>query len=162
MKKGLRYDEMVDDALRGVIKRALNEAAIGGLSGDHHFYISFKTQMAGVSIPKYLYTKYPEEMTIVLQHQFWDLHASEEEFTVTLSFNGKPERLVIPLKAISHFADPSVKFALQFDARENEEILDKETSSLLFSDGQDGEDKPTSPKGNGAEIVALDQFRQKK
>lgn len=161
MKNWLRYDEMVDEALRGVVKQALKEAATKGLHGDHHFYISFQTHKPGVVIPKYLYSKYPEEMTIVLQHQFWDLKIGDIEFSVTLSFNGKPEQLIIPWQALTNFADPSVKFALQFEAVEEDlpaavpELL-LEQPAVAQSDPDADDQKPT-----GAEIVALDQFRKK-
>lgn len=159
MKNWLSYDEMVEEALRGVVRQALSEAAKRGLAGDHHFYISFKTQMPGVAIPKYLAAKYPNEMTIVLQHQFWDLHINDTDFSVTLSFGGKPEKLVIPHKAITHFADPSVKFALQFDHEESDIALGDEDVPLALPGTT--ESKP-APSPGGAEIVTLDQFRQKK
>ncbi|MDX1426062.1 MAG: ClpXP protease specificity-enhancing factor SspB [Kiloniellales bacterium] len=113
---GLRYDAMVDGALRSVVRRALGYAAERGLPGDHHFYISFQTTHPGVDIPAQLRERYPNEMTIVLQHQFWGLDVGEESFGVTLSFSDVPERLTIPFAAISAFADPSVRFGLQFDA----------------------------------------------
>jgi len=118
---GLRYDAMVESALRGVVRRALAYAAERGLPGNHHFYISFRTTQPGVDIPAPLRARYPEEMTIVLQHQFWGLDVGEEAFGVTLSFSDVPERLTIPFAAISAFADPSVRFGLQFDASKSQE-----------------------------------------
>jgi len=118
---GLRYDAMVESALRGVVRRALAYAAERGLPGDHHFYISFRTTHPGVDIPAALRARYPEEMTIVLQHQFWGLDVGEEAFGVTLSFSDVPERLTIPFAAVSAFADPSVRFGLQFDASKSRE-----------------------------------------
>jgi uncharacterized protein len=111
----LRYDLLAQQALRGVVQRVLSDAAKNGLPGDHHFYISFDTRMPGVRISPRLREKYPEEMTIVLQHQFWDLIVAEHGFEVGLSFNGVPERLVVPYEAIKGFFDPSVQFALQFE-----------------------------------------------
>lgn len=120
-EEGLRYDAMVEQALRGVVRRALSYAAERGLPGDHHFYVTFHTNDPGVDIPAQLRTRYPNEMTIVLQHQFWGLDVGEEAFGVTLSFSDVPERLTIPFSAISAFADPSVRFGLQFDSGQAEE-----------------------------------------
>ncbi len=117
---GLRYDAMVENALRSVVRRALSYAAERGLPGDHHFYLSFHTNHPGVDIPAQLRARYPDEMTIVLQHQFWGLDVGEEAFGVTLSFSDVPERLTIPFSAITAFADPSVRFGLQFDANQPE------------------------------------------
>jgi uncharacterized protein len=111
----LRYDLLAQEALRGVVQRVLTDAAKNGLPGDHHFYISFDTRLPGVRISPRLREKYPEEMTIVLQHQFWDLIVAEQGFEVGLSFNGVPERLVVPFEAIKGFFDPSVQFGLQFE-----------------------------------------------
>jgi hypothetical protein len=116
VKDLLRYDQMVEAAMRGVVREALARSAANGLPGAHHFYITFKTRAPGVGLSAYLAEKYPDEMTIVLEHQFWDLDVSEDQFGVTLSFNNRPERIVIPFCAIAAFADPSVKFGLQFPA----------------------------------------------
>jgi hypothetical protein len=116
----LRYDLLAQEALRGVVQRVLTDAAKNGLPGDHHFYISFDTRMPGVRISPRLREKYPEEMTIVLQHQFWDLIVAEQGFEVGLSFNGVPERLVVPFEAIKGFFDPSVQFGLQFEVVKKE------------------------------------------
>ena len=111
-----RYDKMVETALRGVARQALTIAARDGLPGDHHFYVTFRSSDPGVVLPPQLLAKFPEEMTIVLQHQFWGLEVGDEAFSVSLSFSGRVERLTIPLAAITGFADPSVKFGLQFAA----------------------------------------------
>jgi hypothetical protein len=113
-KDGLRYDKMVERALRGVVREAISLAISDGLPGSHHFYITFKTAAAGVEIGDHLRARYPDEMTIVIEHQFWELTVTEEAFAVTLSFNNRPERLTIPFAAVTAFADPSVKFGLQF------------------------------------------------
>jgi uncharacterized protein len=110
----LRYDLLTQDALRGVIRSALIEAATKGLPGEHHFYITFDTRADGVQISPRLKSSYPQEMTIVLQHQFWDLKVTDDDFEVGLAFNGIPERLHIPLRAVKAFHDPSVQFGLQF------------------------------------------------
>ena len=110
----IRYDLLTQDALRGVIRTVLTNAAAKGLPGDHHFFITFDTRAEGVRMSPRLKASYPEEMTIVLQHQFWDLTAAEEDFEVGLKFNGISERLHIPFKAVKAFLDPSVQFVLQF------------------------------------------------
>src|SRR3954467_2080596 len=113
----MRYDAMAQDALRGVVKAALKRAAApGGLPGAHHFYITFKTEAPGVSGPPDILGKYPDEMTIVLQHQYWDLSPGETFFSVTLKFGGDPKKLTIPYAAVTRFYDPSVQFLLQFEA----------------------------------------------
>jgi hypothetical protein len=116
VKDLLRYDQMVETAMRGVVREALARTVANGLPGAHHFYITFKTQAPGVGLGAHLAAKYPDEMTIVLEHQFWDLQVREEDFDITLSFNNRPERITIPFAAIAAFADPSVKFGLQFPA----------------------------------------------
>ncbi len=160
----LRYDRMVETALRGVVRQAVSEVIEAGeLPGDHHFYITFMTDFPGVKIPSYLHDRYPGEMTIVLQYQFYDLDVDEEKMNVTLSFNNVPERLEIPLAAITIFADPSVNFALQFQPMSDEGEED-------FPDpGDDDTTPPTGSddtKGGGGdkktgEVVSLDKFRKK-
>jgi uncharacterized protein len=110
----IRYDLLTQDALRGVIRAVLTDAAVKGLPGEHHFFITFDTRADGVRMSARLRASYPGEMTIVLQHQFWDLTVGEDDFDVGLAFNGIPERLHIPLKAVRAFMDPSVQFGLQF------------------------------------------------
>lgn len=110
------YESLAQDAMRGVVRTVLARTAKSGLPGDHHFYISFDTQAPGVVISKRLRDKYPEEMTIVLQHRFWDLNVTEERFEVKLTFDGIPERLVVPFSALKIFFDPSVRYGLQFEA----------------------------------------------
>jgi hypothetical protein len=110
----IRYDLLTQEALRGVIRTVLADAAVKGLPGDHHFFITFDTRAEGVRISPRLKASYPDEMTVVLQHQFWDLTIGEEDFEVGLAFNGIPERLHIPLTAVKAFFDPSVRFGLQF------------------------------------------------
>jgi hypothetical protein len=111
----IRYDLLAQEALRGVVRRVLADTAKNGLAGEHHFYISFDTRAAGVRLSQRLRDQYPEEMTIVLQHQFWDLGVTDHAFDVGLSFNGVPERLLVPFDAIKGFFDPSVQFGLQFE-----------------------------------------------
>lgn len=109
------YDEIVQDCLRGVVKRVLTDVAVsGGLPGAHHFFIAFRTQHPEVDMPKHLLERYPEEMTIVIQHRYWDLLVTDEHFEIGLTFNQVPAKLSIPYKAITGFVDPAVNFALQF------------------------------------------------
>lgn len=109
------YEGLAQEAMRGVVRKVLARTAKLGLAGDHHFYISFDTEAPGVSLSRRLKEKYPQEMTIVLQHRFWDLVVSEDRFEVKLTFDGIPERLVVPFEAIKVFFDPSVRFGLQFE-----------------------------------------------
>lgn len=111
----IRYDLLVQEALKGVVRQVLTDAAEQGLPGEHHFYVSFRTVDPGVRISQRLREKYPEEMTIVLQHQFWDLSVTEHAFEVGLSFSGIPERLLVPFDALTGFFDPSVQFGLKFE-----------------------------------------------
>jgi hypothetical protein len=149
-----RYDKMVEKALRSVVQQALQEVVTDGLADDHHFYITFFTDHPGVRIPDYLKERYPGEMTIVLQHQFYDLEVDSERFSVMLSFNNVPERLTIPLAAITIFADPSVNFALQFQPLgEGEEDMRFDAEELDL-------DKDDKQKKKG-EVISLDSFRKK-
>ena len=115
----IRYDLLVQDALRGVVRNVLTEAAKNGLQGDHHFFITFKTTAPGLRLSNRMRTRYPEEMTIILQHQFWDLGVTEHAFEVGLSFSNVPERLLIPFAAITSFVDPSVQFGLKFEVQDD-------------------------------------------
>lgn len=152
-----RYDRMVEKALRGVVKQALEEVIDDGLFEDHHFYITFFTEHPGVNVPDYLKERYPGEMTIVLQHQFYDLEVTDESFTVMLSFNNVPERLVIPLGAITIFADPSVNFALQFQPLSEDE--DGEDDDIHFDIEDLDDEKPEKDKKKG-EVISLESFRK--
>ena len=114
----IRYDLLVQDALKGVVRKVLGDAGRDGLSGDHHFYISFRTDAPGVRMSQRLRERYPEDITIVLQHQFWDLSVTEHAFEVGLSFSGVSERLLVPFDALTGFFDPSVQFGLKFGERE--------------------------------------------
>jgi len=129
----IRYDLLVQDALKGVVRKVLTDATVHGMPGDHHFYISFRTHDAGVRISQRLRDKYPDEMTIVLQHQFWDLAVTEHAFEVGLSFSGIPERLLIPFDSLTGFFDPSVQFGLKFELSSTEPADNDEGS------GEEGE-----------------------
>lgn len=156
----LRYDQMVETALRTVVREALRVTAEHGLSGEHHFYLTFRTDWPGVEVSEALKQRYPREMTIVLQHRYWDLTVEEERFSVTLTFNEVPETLVVPYSAIAAFADPSVRFGLQFSSTAAEEEAQAEPAADLSA--EPGEEKGEEPSGQPAEnVVTLDRFRNK-
>ena len=152
-----QYDKMVERALRGVVRDALARVAQEGPRGAHHFYIGFATGMPGVVIPDSLRERFPEEMTIVLQHQFWDLEIGDESFSVSLSFQKQLERLTIPFAAIRSFADPSVNFALEF--AEPAAAEPKAVGSLPAP--QPAAEPPPDQDRPAAEIVTLDSFRKR-
>lgn len=169
----IRYDVLARDALRGVLRRVLTDAAEQGLPGEHHFYITFASKAPGVKLSPRLLAQYPEEMTIILQHQFWDLTVTDDRFEVGLSFGGIPERLVVPFGAIKSFLDPSVKFGLQFETSDEaaeEAPADAATPavpaelpsvpSAPASAPTDSAEEPAKPS-EGAEVVRLDRFRKK-
>jgi uncharacterized protein len=158
-KPTLRYDKMVENALRSVVRDALAVTAERGLPGAHHFYITFRTDYAGVDIPDFLRAQYPQEMTIVLEHQFWGLEVDTVKFGVTLSFHSQAQRLIVPLAAITAFADPSVKFGLEFRP---DVIEETETPKLLADPVEMPEPKPEPvPADKSGEVVKLDTFRKK-
>jgi len=154
----MHYDALAQDALRGVVKAALRVAAgPGGIPGDHHFYITFRSKAPGVSGPADLLDKYPDEMTIVLQHQYWDLAPGETYFKVTLKFGGQPKKLEVPYAAVTRFYDPSVPFLLQFEADEvREELPEDAPETEAAETTAEGE-----PAGDEPKVVSLDQFRKK-
>ena len=154
----MHYEAMAQDALRGVVRAALKRAASpGGLPGAHHFYITFKTEAPGVSGPPDLLGKYPDEMTIVLQHQYWDLAPGETFFTVTLRFGGQPKKLSVPYAAVTRFYDPSVQFLLQFEPHETQAAA----PPLAEPEPELAADPAALPVEDGPKVVSLDQFRKK-
>ena len=170
----IRYDLLVQEALRGVVRKVLTDAAHDGLVGEHHFYVSFRTEAPGVRMSQALREKYPQDMTIVLQHQFWDLVVGDDGFEVGLSFGGIPERLVVPFSAIKSFFDPSVQFGLQFEPSDSAEppaaknlpataavhpIAPSSPTAATAEDTAPSEE-PAKPS-EGAEVVRLDRFRKK-
>lgn len=138
MPDHIRYDLLTQQALRGVMRNVLADAAKKGLPGDHHFYITFDTHADGVQISERLRQQYPQEMTVILQHQFWDLTVTDAGFSVGLSFGGIPEKLSIPFESINAFFDPSVQFGLQF-----EEITEGQEQQTVPANS---EDKPAESK----------------
>ena len=159
----IRYDVLARDALRGVLRRVLTDAAENGLPGEHHFFITFLSAADGVKISPRLLAQYPEEMTIILQHQFWDLAVMDYRFEVGLSFGGIPEKLVIPFSSIKSCFDPSVQFGLQFETDVNAETA-AETAAApaasLPAPAEPSQNEPTKTT-EGAEVVRLDRFRKK-
>jgi uncharacterized protein len=178
----IRYDRWIEDALRSVISQALTFTAENGLVGDHHFYITFRTNTDLVTMPDFLKAQHPEEMTIVIQHQYEDLMVEGEGFFTTLRFNGKPERLFIPFSEITGFTDPSVNFGLQLKTAElDEDDLDEledfpfepaaveqdfeptEPTPLNASTGSERaeSDSESDDEQKTGEVIALDAFRKK-
>lgn len=186
----IRYDLLVQEALKGVVRKVLIDAK-DGLPGEHHFYISFQTDFPGVRLSNRLREKYPQEMTIVLQHQYWDLNVTEHTFEVGLSFSGIPERLLIPFDALTGFFDPSVQFGLKFDSQDDDEeqapeaapapqpargssepvelkqprkalpATEKAAAPKAEQAEAPAEQAPEADASGTAEVVSLDAFRKK-
>lgn len=163
----LRYDRMMQEALRGIVRQALATVAETGFPGAHHFYITFRTRHPGVDIPQHLHATYPDEMTIVLQHQFYGLEIDDVRFSVTLSFRKRLERLTIPFAAVTAFVDPGVNFGLQFQPDEAEgprlAAVPADAEAEERPDKQPGAAGPAPKAGeeSGEKIVSLDAFRKK-
>jgi hypothetical protein len=167
----MRYDLLAQNALKGVVREALRIAETQGLPGEHHFYIAFNTRAPGVELSEKIAARYPREMTIVLQHQYWNLHVHADYFEVELSFDNVPEHLVIPYDAVKGFLDPAVQFGLQFEtqaaARPREVEAPKphavkpepQPAIAAPSSEETDEDRPTQEEA--AKVVSLDQFRKK-
>lgn len=152
------YDEIVQDALRAVVGRVLGEIeATGALPGDHHFYITFNTRAAGVSIPKHLLERFPDEMTIVIQHRFWDLKVDPESFTVGLSFGGVPATLHVPFAAVTQFHDPAVEFMLTFQA----DAVNDPVEEHEAAENDEPDDRPVEKIEDGSNVVSVDFTRKK-
>lgn len=152
----LPYETWIEDALRAVVRRALAHTAAHGLPGAHHFYITIAMDTPGVDVPAWLRAQYPEEMTVVLQHQFWDLSVSEDGFSVTLRFHGREARLAIPFAAITAFGDPAVNFGLQLRA------LSAPLTGLHKSEPASGKEHgEAEPERGAGQVITLDSFRKK-
>jgi hypothetical protein len=179
MPDHIRYDLLTQQALRGVVRNVLSDAAKKGLPGDHQFYISFDTTADGARLSQRLREQYPEEMTIILQHQFWDLTVTDDAFEVGLSFGGVPERLMVPFDAIKGFFDPSVQFGLQFEPV-GEGQDNAAPAAMIESKQPEPKKRPARGQGSvptitqqnpeppeppkpaaGGEVVRLDRFRKK-
>lgn len=159
----MRYDLLAQEALRGVVRASLRKIVKTGLPGDHHFYIAFDTRYPGVRLSERLDNKYPREMTIVLQHQYWNLQVREDEFEVELSFDNIPEKLVIPFNAIKGFLDPHVQFGLQFETVKVEAPA-KEPEAAAKPPALEPAataDEPAAAEADTSRVVSLDSFRKK-
>jgi hypothetical protein len=167
-KDFIGYQGLLDAALRGVVRDALRRIEKQGLIGSHHFYLTFKTRFPGVELPNFLKEQYPDEMTIILQHQFWGLKVREDQFEVALTFKKLPATLVIPFQALTKFFDPGVPFGLEFKSAESESksmpapqsadtAAPKPVEKTAKAAADEMGDKPSAP----AEIVSLDSFRKK-
>jgi hypothetical protein len=172
MPDHIRYDLLTQQALRGVLRQVLADAAKKGLPGEHHFYISFDTRADGVRLSERMKQQYPEQMTVILQHQFWDLSVSDTGFEVGLSFGGIPEKLVVPFEAVKGFFDPSVQFGLQFEevSAEGEAAPAQPSNAAPGPAMAPAAVQPAAPApvpahepkpAAGAEVVSLDRFRKK-
>lgn len=152
------YQALVQSAMKGVLRAALQKASdLGGLPGDHHFYVTFRTRTPGVQMADHLSDRFPEDMTIVIQHQYWDFEVHDDRFEIILRFGGIPQHLRVPFSAVTRFFDPSVNFGLQFD----QDARPQPESRVTGTDTA----RPTNPaaaeSGDGASVVSLDAFRRK-
>ena len=152
MARSIDYGNLMHRAMRGLIQTVLRDVAKNGLPGAHHFFITFDTTHPGVAIADWLKSRYPTEMTVVLQHWFENLEVTDEGFSVTLNFGNQPEPLVIPFDAVRTFVDPSVEFGLRFETHSDDEDESSEEEE------DDGDDDP--PPKHDAEVVSLDKFRK--
>lgn len=152
----LNYPLMIDTAMRNMVRDLMKRVQSEGLPGEHHFFISYNTLFPGVKMSEQLRAKYPKDITIVMQHQFWDFKVEDAQFHVTLSFGGAPEKLTVPFAALTAFADPSIKFGLQFQtAYDADNMMGTTTSEIITSDDD------ASEEDGKAEIISLDAFRKK-
>lgn len=163
----MRYDLLTQNALRGVVREVLARVAREGVPGEHHFYVSFRTTDPDVRLSQRLKERYPTEMTVVLQHQFWDLEVDEDGFEVGLSFGNVPEKLVVPFRSVTGFFDPSVQFGLKFDHPDADPIDEQDGDLADESEPEihapEAAETPVEqqPSTGGAEVVSLDKFRKK-
>ena len=168
------YNALVENGLRSVVREALRRVATDGWPGTHHAYITFKTAAPGVEVPDFLQSRHPDELTIVLQHQFWDLEVEDDSFAVTLSFNKVGQRIVVPFAALTSYADPSIKFGLQFGVppeargeaptkarRKGAPSKTRGDEVLPESGGAEADEEDALPKVGGEKVVTLDRFRKK-
>ncbi|HVY85515.1 MAG TPA: ClpXP protease specificity-enhancing factor SspB [Caulobacterales bacterium] len=156
------YDQLMQEALRGVVRAALQQAASPrGLPGKHHFYVTFRTHAPGVVIPDHLAQRYPDEMTIVLEHQFWDLEVYPDRFRVILKFSGQPHPIVIPFAAVTRFFDPSVKFGLQFEQHLDETRMASGDDTVAAPQQVTSVKQEAPSVGPQGSVVSLDAFRKK-
>ena len=174
----IRYDLLVQDALRSVVRKVLSDAARAGLPGDHHFNIAFKTKAPGVVVPPAIRSRFPDEMSIILQHEFWDLAVTQDAFEVNLNFSRKPERLTVPFDAITGFTDPSVPFGFKLEPRVHEQPPEQKSGPAPAASAAPAKPEPVKPAepaaakpgaaaqkapegGGAAKVVSIDAFRKK-
>lgn len=168
----IRYDILVQEALRGVVHKVLQEVARTGLPGDHHFFVTFLTGAPGVRMSSRLRERYPEQMTIVIQYQYWDLKVTEKGFEILLSFSDVPEKLEVPFSAVRGFYDPAANFEVEFEvksetaeseapAKENDQPAEKSQAAVAETAAVQEEAEEDPDDGQGAEVVSLDAFRKK-
>jgi hypothetical protein len=163
----MRYDQLAQNALRGVVRDALRKVQKTGLPGEHHFYIAFNTRFPGVILSERIAARYPREMTVVLQHQFWNLIVTEELFEVELSFDNIPEKLVVPFNAVKGFLDPSVQFGLQFEVVQADGQKDGmqkpvvESKPPIETEGESATAEDATSESGETKVVSLDAFRKK-
>ena len=157
---GLNYEMLVEDSLRMVVRSALRITEMSGLPGETHFYIGFRTDFAGVIMDDRLRADHPETITIVVQHQFADLHVEDDQFTITLFFGGRPSTMTVPFAAITSFNDPSVGFGLQFEMPEEEDEQEAESAAENSEGGANSEMASKTEQTESAEVVSLDSFRK--
>jgi uncharacterized protein len=158
MAKSIDYGSLMHRAMRGLIQTVLRDIGKNGLPGAHHFFITFDTTAEGVEMADWLRSRYPAEMTVVIQHWFENLDVTEDGFSITLSFGNSPERLVIPFDALRTFVDPSVEFGLRFE-QHDDDADDEDTEDEDEDEGDGPEDDPTPPQ-HDAQILRLDRFRK--
>ena len=157
---GLNYEMLVEDSLRMVVRSALRITEMSGLPGETHFYIGFRTDFAGVVMDDRLRADHPETITIVVQHQFADLHVEDDQFTITLFFGGRPSTMTVPFAAITSFNDPSVGFGLQFEMPDDEDEQEAESAAENSEGGANSEMASKTEQTESAEVVSLDSFRK--
>ena len=161
MRTGFRYDELVQKALISVVRDVLKDVSENGLPGNHHFYIRFRTDHPKTKVPKFLKERHPEEVMIVIQYQYWNLHVADTYFSVDLSFSGIQENLKIPYAALTAFVDPSVKFALQFTPTFGDDGDDDNNGTRMsFKEKSDSDDDSKKSSDDG-KIISFDSFRKK-
>lgn len=160
----MNYEEMVRDAYRVIVRKILTRVSKNGLPGDHHFYIAFRPSAPGVDIPDFLRARYPDEMTIVIQHDFWGLKVDEDRFEINLNFDRRPTRLIIPFEALTGFLDPSVQFGVRFQADDASDgpvdgSFDKPASPSEGASAPQSDEHETADDDEG-KVIALDSFRK--
>lgn len=160
MSNGIDYGNLMHNAMRGLIRDVLAGVQERGLPGDHHFFITFDTTHPDVDIAEWLHDRYPEEMTIVMQHWYDNLDVTEDGFSVTLNFGNAPEPLVVPYDAIRTFVDPSVEFGLRFETQESDDDFEDDLDEDDFEEAPMAEDVEPEPAHRDAEVVSLDSFRK--